>query len=829
MLKIDLLSLFAKISIDSSAFEAGINKAVDAAKGLGSAVSGAVSAVADMSLDFVKSSVEVGKSFDTAMSQVAATAGKTMDELEGEVGSVDTSFGHFEGTLRDFAKYMGSNTAFSATEAAEALNYMALAGYDAQTSMSMLPNVLNLAAAGAMELGSASDMITDVSSALGLTIDETSQLVDKMATAAASSNTSVAALGDALLTVGGTAKNMAGGTTEMATVLGLLADNGVKASEGGTALRNILLNLTPKSDDAAAAMERIGLQAYDAEGKMRPMQDIFLEMNESMKDMSDLERQNILATIFNKVDLKSVEALLGTSKERWEELTAKIDESGRVGGAAAQMAATQLDNLEGDLTLFGSALEGLQIAINDGVSPALRDFVQFGADGLSRLTAAIEEGGVLGAAEELGTIFVDGLQLITDKLPGFVEAGATVISSIVQGLADHSEEIFTAIGNLILEMAQMMMSSDGLRAIFESVGTIIGNFADAIIQFTPMITSAAIGVILALADYFLDPEGIEKVIETAVQVITTLADGMSSVLSTLIPVAISAILTLIEKLTDAESVGDLIDAALQIVMAIADGLIDALPEIIEATPRIVQQIVDTIVDNLPKIISVAFDIVMALVGAVIDNAPEMVGAATEIVMSFLAGITSLFFELGNVGSEMIQQIKTAIESFDPFQWGKDLLQNFIDGIKSKFNVLGDVMAKIGEGVANNIGFSEPKEGPLSNFHTFAPDMMELFAQGIRDNEAMLKGTVTEAFDFENAITAPTMAIPEMSKSTAGGAGEDLADIASMLAMYLPRLAEMNLYIDEDTLIGSTVRGYDTSIDRLQVQKGREGFGTVVSS
>ncbi len=193
---------------------------------------------------FGKSAIDVGMSFDSSMSQVAVTMGKTTDEI---------------GDLRQFAMEMGANTAFSATQAAEALNYMALAGYDSQQAMEALPNVLNLAAAGGMELATASDMVTDAQSALGLTMDESAQLVDKMAMASSKSNTSVAQLGEAILTVGGTAKNLAGGTTELSTALGILADNGIKGAEGGTALRNIILSLSAPTDTAAAAMEALGL------------------------------------------------------------------------------------------------------------------------------------------------------------------------------------------------------------------------------------------------------------------------------------------------------------------------------------------------------------------------------------------------------------------------------------------------------------------------------------------------------------------------------------------------------------------------------------------
>ena len=313
--------------------------------------------------------------FDKSMSQVAATMGVATDEIA---------------DLRDFAMDMGSKTAFSATQAADAMNFMALAGYDAKTSMDMLPNVLNLAAAGGMELAAASDMITDSQSALGLTLEETAALVDKMAVASSKSNTSVSQLGSAILTVGGTAKTLSGGTTELAQVLGLLADNGVKGAEGGTALRNIILSLTAPTDKAAKKFKELGVQVLDSSGDMRSMEDIFSDLNAALSDMSEGEKTAVLSELFNKVDLKSVNALMNTNADRWKELSAAIDD---YNGAAEQMANTQLDNLAGDITLLQSAFEGLQIVVADGLTPDLRGFVQLATDGITSVTDAFKSGG----------------------------------------------------------------------------------------------------------------------------------------------------------------------------------------------------------------------------------------------------------------------------------------------------------------------------------------------------------------------------------------------------------------------------------------------------
>ena len=386
------------------------------AVGLGAATAGVIG--------FAKSSVEAGRNFDASMSQVAATMGKSVDEIQ---------------DLRAFAQEMGAKTAFSASEAADALNYMALAGYDAQTSMSMLPNVLNLAAAGSMDLASASDMVTDTQSALGLSLDETSALVDKMAAAASKTNTSVSQLGSAFLTVGGTAKNLTGGTTEAAQALGLLADNGIKGSEGGTALRNVLLGLS--SAKFAESFGQMGVAVYDAEGKMRSLKDIFGDMNTAMEGMTVEQKTELISKAFNKVDLKSVNALLGTNAERWDEVAAAIDDSQ---GAAQKMADTQLDNLEGDLTIFGSALEGAQIALSDGLTPALREFVQWGTEKLGTLTEYLQ-------TEEFKTV-------ASDVLNG-VRTGIEGVGNAIQFLAQNGQTIVPVLTGLSIAFAAFKTAS----------------------------------------------------------------------------------------------------------------------------------------------------------------------------------------------------------------------------------------------------------------------------------------------------------------------------------------------------------------------------------
>lgn len=393
----DVFNLVASLTLDTKEYERALYTAksttvtttTDIGKRVEKMKKGFLIGAGAMAAGFAAfgvSSVKTGMEFDSSMSQVAATMGKSMDEMLNETGKVDLAWGEFSGNLRDYAKEMGAHTAFSATEAADALNYMALAGYDTQKSMEMLPNVLNLAAAGNMDLATASDMVTDASSALGLNTQQTTELVDKMAQTASKSNTSVSQLGEAYLTVGGTAKNLKGGTTELSTALGILADNGIKGSEGGTILRNAILSLSSPTSKAKKELDELGVSVFDSEGNMRGLDEIMGDLDDSLSNLTGEERAEAMSKIFNKRDLKGIEALLSATGGRWDELSGYIDEAQ---GSAQKMADTQLDNLQGDVTLLKSAWEGFQISISDRVTPVLRTAVQ-------ALTWMIDHANILG-------------------------------------------------------------------------------------------------------------------------------------------------------------------------------------------------------------------------------------------------------------------------------------------------------------------------------------------------------------------------------------------------------------------------------------------------
>lgn len=408
--------------IDSSGFDKGL-------KSLGSRAAKSAAVITAAFTVAASAAVNVGSSFTASMSQVAATMGITRMSDDYQI-------------LTASAEEMGAATKFSATQAGDALNYLALAGYDAQQSVEALPTVLNTAAAGGLDLAYASDLITDSMSALGLQMSELEGFSDKLAKTSQKSNTSVAQLGEAILTVGGTAKSLSGGVAELDTMLGLIADNGIKGAEGGTTLRNIILSLSAPTDTAAAAMERLNVSAFDSQGKMRDLSNVFADFNTALAPLTDQEKTQALSEIFNKVDLKAVNALLGTSAERFDELRGYIE---NCSGAAEQMAKTMDDNLTGDLTIMSSALEGLGIAAFDKFEKPMRSAVQTVTEDISALTAEVKDGGL---SEQFDKISNSAGRLVTavgelaanDILPAIINSMAAIIEhggsilSIIAGI-----------------------------------------------------------------------------------------------------------------------------------------------------------------------------------------------------------------------------------------------------------------------------------------------------------------------------------------------------------------------------------------------------------
>lgn len=318
--------------------------------------------------------IKVGGDFEEAMSSVSAISMATAEEYE---------------MLSNAAREMGETTKFSATQCANALEYLSLAGYSAKESVEALPYVLNLAAAGGMDLAYASDLLTDSMAVMGLGISDMGNFSDQLAMAASKANTSVQQLGEAVLVAGGQAKLARMSTDQMNTALSILADKGIKGSEGGTALRNVLKNLYTPTSAAAKVMKSLGIETSDANGNLIKAQDVLKQLKSKLDSLSEADKMTAMGDIFDTRTIAAANALLDDCGDRWDELTGYLN---NCDGAASDMAKTMNDNLKGDLTILGSAAEGLGITFYETFSGKARGAVQDATKAVGALTELIKSG-----------------------------------------------------------------------------------------------------------------------------------------------------------------------------------------------------------------------------------------------------------------------------------------------------------------------------------------------------------------------------------------------------------------------------------------------------
>ena len=406
-----------------------------------------VSSISSAFAEIPKQIIAIGSQFESSMAQVAATMGITQTAEEFDI-------------LSEKAKEMGESTKFSASQAADALNYLALAGYNANESCAALPTVLDLAAAGGIELAQASDMVTDSMSALGLEMDELSGFADEMAVTSQKSNTSVSQLGNAILAVGANARILAGDTNELMTELGILADAGKKGAEGGTALARVIKNLSTPVSNAKKELEALGVECYDAEGNFRNMQDIFKDLKAAMSDFTEEEKQAALSEIFDTAALSSAKILLEQCGDRFDELSGYISEAD---GAASQMADTMSDTLAGDVTILQSSLEGLANTAYDEFAGTMRESVQSVTEDVGVLNESLKNGELSESVDKIAESFSDGLAatmkfVAEDAIPALIK-GFTLV-------ADHGNEIISVAKGIAVAFAGWKIAGivDGLTA-----------------------------------------------------------------------------------------------------------------------------------------------------------------------------------------------------------------------------------------------------------------------------------------------------------------------------------------------------------------------------
>lgn len=406
-------SLIFDTKLDSTGFKDGMSKMKGLALTTAGAITKSIGIVGAATAALGGFAIKAGMSFDAGMSEVSAISGATGKDLE---------------MLREKAKEMGATTKFSATESAEALKYMAMAGWKPQQMMQGLSGIMNLAAASGENLGMVSDIVTDSLTAFGLSADQAGKYADVLAATSTNSNTNVSLLGESFKYVAPLCGALGYTAEDTAVALGLMANAGVKGSMAGTSLKNSLARLAKPTKEVAKGLEKVGLTAQDLQGI--PLNEVLLKFRKSFANLSKEEKAAAASAIFGKEAMSGMLAIINASDDDFNKLTNSINNSS---GAAEKMAKIMNDNLKGDITILKSALEGFSISLYENVDNPLRQIAQKATKYIDKLNETVKKD-ISKLPQVIGDILGDMATNLAAQLPKFAEIGSKIIIGLLDGI-----------------------------------------------------------------------------------------------------------------------------------------------------------------------------------------------------------------------------------------------------------------------------------------------------------------------------------------------------------------------------------------------------------
>lgn len=443
----EISGLIAKIGVDLTEFERGIAKMQSRLEDTASKMA---TVGKKMSLMLTApivamgaATTKVGMDFEAAMSEVAAISGATGEVL---------------GLLTEKAKEMGATTKFSASESAEALKYMAMAGWDTQQMLDGISGVMALAAASGENLGTVSDIVTDAITAFGMKAAQAGEFADVLAAASSNANTNVSMLGESFKYVAPVFGAFGYSAEDAALALGLMANAGIKGSQAGTALRSALIRLSNPTGEAVGLIQKLGIQLTDAQGNMLPFESVMQQLRTTFQNLTTEQQAQYAATIFGQQSMSGMLAIINASEKDYQKLRSAINEST---GAAKRMANEMQDNLSGRLTVLKSSIEGVALQLFDAMIPALESIVgavQKAVNAFSNLNPSMQKTIVItaGIAAAVGPALLIGSQLlkkiksiiplVTALKTGFLNLQASIVAGTT-GLKGFNLA-FKMLGNL---------------------------------------------------------------------------------------------------------------------------------------------------------------------------------------------------------------------------------------------------------------------------------------------------------------------------------------------------------------------------------------------
>ncbi|RGC36645.1 phage tail tape measure protein [Streptococcus gallolyticus] len=570
-------------------------------------------------------SVKIFQSFDDAMRKVAATSGIAADS---------SSKSYVE--MRKQAEQLGASTRYSASEVAEGMNYMAMAGWSAEQTMAGIPAVLDLAAASGENLGTTSDIVTDAMTAFGMQAEQAGEFADILAAASSNANTNVSMMGDTFKYVAPVAGSLGFNAKDTAIAIGLMANSGIKGSQAGTALRAGLVNLVHPSEAAQKAMDSLGISVTDSEGNMKSFRTIMGDLREKMGGLSETQKASAAATIFGKEAMSGWLAIINSSDGDFNKLANAIDNSQ---GATKRMVDTMEGGIGGSFRNLRSAIEGLGIAIGDRLAP----YVKKGAEYITQLT---------------------------NKL--------TNLSPEMQDKIIKFALIAAAIGPALIALKQVVMTIKNIITVFRVVGMFLTNPWGLLVV-------AIVGAVAAFAYFYTHSEkfraSCDKIWQKVQQVFSAIAPYISAAMQA-VGVAINVVVNVIKALIPiiANVLGTLIPILGAVFSGVGTTLVGVWNGFITAIVPIVQTLISTLIslwqglstsfsqiwDGIKQVFQGAWEIIKTIVTApvliicdlITGNFGKLGTDLQNIWTNLTSGISSVFGGLVNILSGIWSSITT---------------------------------------------------------------------------------------------------------------------------------------------------------------------------
>lgn len=449
--------------LDSSGIEKGLKKLGSiTSKGM-KAATVAVTGTATALGGVAATAVKVGSDFEDQMSRVQAISGATGKELE---------------ELRSQAVELGADTSFSASEAAQGMENLAAAGFETNEIMDAMPGLLDLAAASGEDLASSSDIAASTLRGFGLAAEDAGHVADVLAKNANRTNSSVTETGEAMKYIAPLARAAGISLEETAAAIGIMANAGIQGSQAGTTLRGALSRLSKPTADMLQAMNELGIEFYDSEGKMLSLADQVGMLKSAMEGMTDEQKNNYLVTLYGQEALSGMLALINEGPDSLASLTAAYEQCD---GSAQAAADTMQDNLKGAVEELSGSAESLGIVFYDSVAGSLKEAAQSATESVNNITDAFNNGGLNSAIEAAGNEFANLATAAASQAPKMVDAAVSFIQSFVQGIVNNRGQLISAAGDMASALASGLAEllpaqlqrpvEDAIDAISKSLGS----------------------------------------------------------------------------------------------------------------------------------------------------------------------------------------------------------------------------------------------------------------------------------------------------------------------------------------------------------------------